>query len=69
MEYTMDKLCPLDGSTVQEAFDSFYACNTCHELLSEGELVTKATHETWAAYLLSNGTDTRVEDAPLSRLT
>lgn len=65
----MDTLCPLDGGTVSYAFDRYYSCDSCMELLSPDETVTKATPETWAAYLLAGTTDTDPLDAPLARLT
>jgi len=62
------ELCPLDGAHTVYAFDTFVCCTLCHELLGPDETVTKATPETWAAYLLAGVSDTDPADAPLSRL-
>lgn len=65
---TAPELCPLDGASTVYAFDTFVCCSRCHELLSPDETVTKATPETWAAYLLAGASDTDPADAPLSRV-
>lgn len=64
-------VCPLDNGSVNntDLHGEFYVCNLCKEILTASELVTRATHETWAAYLLGDSTDTAVENAPLALLS
>lgn len=61
--------CPLDNNPVDnEQLSDFYVCSKCSEMLYPAELVSRATAETWAGYLLCGVTETEPRDAPLSRL-
>lgn len=63
------QLCPLDGASTSPAHSGYLACSRCLELLAPDEAVSRATHETWALYLLFKSTDTRIRDAPIQRLS
>jgi hypothetical protein len=63
------QLCPLDGfPTYPFEWDDLLICTRCNEMLTAEETVTKASPDTWAAYLLGGGSDTDPDDAPLARL-